>query len=211
MVMMWSLRLRFTKSTIAHRVVDLPLPVGPVTSTSPLVRKQSFKISLDSPMSSAVRILLGICRKTAPIPLRSRKTLQRKRASVPSSYAKSVSFRRVNSSRFFSGINWKRMRSTSFATMGPSKPGSGLHLSVFAHHRRNVGGEMNIGSVVIELYAEKLFNLQSLGTVARGWCRRGGAMRRNFVELRFDPRGFAHDLDVEILPADRLLELQPRA
>ena len=38
MVMMWSVRVRLMRSISAHKVVDLPDPVGPVTSTSPFVR-----------------------------------------------------------------------------------------------------------------------------------------------------------------------------
>jgi hypothetical protein len=37
-VMMWSLLVRLIRSTSAARVVLLPDPVGPVTTTSPLVR-----------------------------------------------------------------------------------------------------------------------------------------------------------------------------
>jgi hypothetical protein len=37
-VMMWSERVRLMRSMRAHSVVDLPEPVGPVTSTSPFVR-----------------------------------------------------------------------------------------------------------------------------------------------------------------------------
>ena len=37
-VMMWSVRERFTRSTSEQSVVDFPEPVGPVTSTSPFVR-----------------------------------------------------------------------------------------------------------------------------------------------------------------------------
>ncbi len=42
MVTMCSLRSRLTLSIIAARVVDLPEPVGPVTSTSPRGFSQSF-------------------------------------------------------------------------------------------------------------------------------------------------------------------------
>jgi hypothetical protein len=35
MVMMWSSRVRLISSITAASVVDLPEPVGPVTSTSP--------------------------------------------------------------------------------------------------------------------------------------------------------------------------------
>src|SRR5256885_6972349 len=50
--MMWSSRLRLTKSTMVARVVDLPEPVGPVTSTRPLLRKHRSSTSFDSPIRS---------------------------------------------------------------------------------------------------------------------------------------------------------------
>ena len=58
----------------------------------------------ESPRSSAVMIFDGMTRKTAPGPLRSMKMFERKRASPGMSYAKSVSCRRSNSSRFRSGM-----------------------------------------------------------------------------------------------------------
>ena len=64
----------------AQSVVDLPEPVGPVTSTRPLGRWHSCRISFESPISSAVMMRLGMTRKTPPMPLRSMKKLQRKRA-----------------------------------------------------------------------------------------------------------------------------------
>jgi hypothetical protein len=78
-------------------------PVGPVTSTRPLVRWHNCRMCCESPSCSAVRISAGITRNTAPRPLRSRKLLARKRARPAISYAKSVSCRRENSSRFFGG------------------------------------------------------------------------------------------------------------
>ena len=64
--MMWSLRVRFARSTIAARVVDLPDPVGPVTSTMP---RGSAAIEATRgliPSSSRVLISYGITRKAAP-------------------------------------------------------------------------------------------------------------------------------------------------
>ena len=68
-------------SIIAQSVVDLPEPVGPVTSTRPLFNWQSCRMWDDSPSCSAVRILEGMTRNTAPGPLRSANTFARKRAS----------------------------------------------------------------------------------------------------------------------------------
>ena len=44
-VMMWSLRVRFASSMMAASVVDLPLPVGPVTRTSPRGREASLEMT----------------------------------------------------------------------------------------------------------------------------------------------------------------------
>ena len=64
MVMMWMAFSRFSLLMRAARVVDLPDPVGPVTSTIPL---RSFAISLTTvgmPSSSTVGTLLGMTRST---------------------------------------------------------------------------------------------------------------------------------------------------
>ena len=85
MVMMWSSRVSLMWSIMAASVVDLPLPVGPVTTTSPLSSWQKSSTALGRFRSLALRILEGIWRKTAPTPARSRKTLQRMRARPASS------------------------------------------------------------------------------------------------------------------------------
>ena len=64
MVMMWMAFSLFSLLMMAARVVDLPEPVGPVTSTIPF---RSLMISLScggSPSSSTVGTLLGITRST---------------------------------------------------------------------------------------------------------------------------------------------------
>ena len=91
MVMMWSLRCLLEWSTIAASVVDLPLPVGPVTRTSPLCSNAARFRRGGSPSSSAVFTLVGICRNTAPQPYFWLKKLHRKRATPGISYPKSTS------------------------------------------------------------------------------------------------------------------------
>ena len=91
MVMMWSLRCLLAWSTIAASVVDLPLPVGPVTRTSPLCSNAARFRRGGSPSSSAVFTLVGICRNTAPQPYFWLKKLHRKRATPGISYPKSTS------------------------------------------------------------------------------------------------------------------------
>src|SRR5207249_1572930 len=103
-VMMWSVRIRFTRSTSPHRVVDFPEPVGPVTSTRPFVRKQSCCTSLVMPSCSTETTCAGITRNTASGPLRSRAAFTRKRASPAISSAESESPVSFHSVRFRSGI-----------------------------------------------------------------------------------------------------------
>ena len=83
--MMCSLRVLLMWSTMAASVVDLPLPVGPVTSTRPFDSEQKSTTARGSLSSSAVRIFDGIWRKTALGPRWSRKMLARKRATPSSS------------------------------------------------------------------------------------------------------------------------------
>ncbi len=83
-------------------MVLLPEPVGPVTTTSPLLRKHRSSTGWGMPISAAVRMVAGIWRITLPIPLRSSKKFTRKRARGVS-WAKSVSLIDSHCSRFFSG------------------------------------------------------------------------------------------------------------
>ena len=90
-VMMCSWRVRLMRSTMAARVVDLPLPVGPVTRTRPLGSSQKRATTGGMPSCSRPMTLLGICRNTAPTPPMSRNRLTRKRATPGIAWAKSVS------------------------------------------------------------------------------------------------------------------------
>ena len=65
---------------MAARVVDLPEPVGPVTSTSPFFSLVMRRTPSGSPRSSAERILLGMMRNTAAMPRCCMRILPRKRA-----------------------------------------------------------------------------------------------------------------------------------
>ena len=79
MVMMWSVRVELMRSTMAARVVDLPLPVVPVTSTMPRDSWQILSITRGRISSSRVRILVGMTRSTMPTLPRCWKTFTRKR------------------------------------------------------------------------------------------------------------------------------------
>ena len=99
MVMMCTGFSRLTLSSMAASVVDLPEPVGPVTSTRP--RGFSHRVSTigGSPSSLKPRISYGMRRKAAATAPRWMKTLARKRASPLMPKEKSSS--RVSSSRCF--------------------------------------------------------------------------------------------------------------
>ena len=62
MVMMCSLRSVLILSSIAASVVDLPLPVGPVTSTRPRGRSASVVSTCGRFSSSKVRMRSGMRR-----------------------------------------------------------------------------------------------------------------------------------------------------
>jgi hypothetical protein len=59
---MCSRRSMLILSIIAASVVDLPLPVGPVTSTRPRGRSASVASTCGSPRSLKLRIFSGISR-----------------------------------------------------------------------------------------------------------------------------------------------------
>jgi hypothetical protein len=67
-------------SIIAASVVDLPEPVGPVTSTRPRGFSAIFAIEAGRPRSVKVRMLNGICRMTIETQPRCLKQLPRNRA-----------------------------------------------------------------------------------------------------------------------------------
>ena len=67
-VRMWRELVALIRSMIAASVVDLPEPVGPVTSTSPeRIRLKVFSTG-GKFSSSRVLILAGMVRNTAPMP-----------------------------------------------------------------------------------------------------------------------------------------------
>ena len=91
MVRMWSGRLSLQWSIMPASVVDLPEPVGPVTSTRPRGSMHRSRKILGAPRSSRPMITEGMLRNTAPAPRFWLKALTRKRASFGISNEKSVS------------------------------------------------------------------------------------------------------------------------
>ena len=78
---MCSSRSRLIRSTIEASEVDLPEPVGPVTSTKPRGLRVKSASSAGSPSASRVLISFGIRRKAALIAPRWKKQLTRNRAT----------------------------------------------------------------------------------------------------------------------------------
>ncbi len=78
--MMWPFRSRLILSIMAASVVDLPEPVGPVTSTSPRGFSASLAITPGRPRSWNVLTENGICRITIETQPRCLKQLPRNRA-----------------------------------------------------------------------------------------------------------------------------------
>ena len=76
---MWTALVRLTMSSSEASVVDLPEPVGPVTSTMPRGRSASVFTTGGRPRVSKSGILKGMTRSTAPTAPRWRKTFMRKR------------------------------------------------------------------------------------------------------------------------------------
>ena len=66
-LMMCSCLVSLILSIMAAREVDLPLPVGPVTRTSPRGFSVSSSTAFGSPSSLMLFISLGMVRKAAPI------------------------------------------------------------------------------------------------------------------------------------------------
>jgi hypothetical protein len=73
-------------------VVDLPVPVEPVTSTMPWWKSQNFFTTGGRLSESSEGTSLGIVRKTAPTPVSLRNTLTRKRLPSSDTYDMSMSW-----------------------------------------------------------------------------------------------------------------------
>ncbi len=71
-VMMWSERSVLARSTTAAIVVDLPEPVGPVTSTSPRGSIANSPTTDGRPSTSSGVTSCGMRRNAAPIDSRCR-------------------------------------------------------------------------------------------------------------------------------------------
>ena len=99
MVRMWSCLSVLILSIMAASVVDLPDPVGPVTSTSPRGLSQSLLTTGGSPSWLKDLISKGMSRNTAEVAPRWLKTLARNRARPFKPKEKSSS--RLSSKRCF--------------------------------------------------------------------------------------------------------------
>ncbi len=97
-VTMWTSLLRLMWSTMPDRVVVLPEPVGPVTSTRPRGSIARLASTAGSPSSCSGVAPTLTWRNTRPAEPRLRKALTRNRPTPVREYAKSASFVRRNSS-----------------------------------------------------------------------------------------------------------------
>ena len=95
---MLSRRVWLRWSIIAASVVDLPVPVEPVTSTMPWWKSQNFFTTGGRFSESSEGTSDGMARKTAPTPVSLRKTFTRKRAFSSDTYEKSTSWPCLNCS-----------------------------------------------------------------------------------------------------------------
>jgi hypothetical protein len=77
-------------SIIAASVVDLPEPVGPVTSTNPRGLRMKSSSTGGRPRSASFGMTVGIVRITAPIEARWKKAFTRKRALPGTEYERSI-------------------------------------------------------------------------------------------------------------------------
>ena len=133
---------RLMRSIIAASVVDLPLPVGPVTSTRPRGRSASSASTGGSPSSSSGRIFSGIRRSTAPTAPFWLKTLQRNRPTPRRPKARSSS---QDSSNFFFCASVSTLYASALITSGVrSGYSSRLRCAVDAHLRRRSHRQMEV-------------------------------------------------------------------
>ena len=119
MLMMLAARLVFMWSTIAARVVVLPDPVGPVTSTRPRCSSANLVTTGGKPSSEADSALGSTRRKTRPVEPLWRKALQRNRPRPLAEREKSASPVSLYSwSRSAGRITWTRSSHSSWPTAG---------------------------------------------------------------------------------------------
>ncbi len=142
----------------AHRVVDLPEPVGPVTSTRPLGRWQSWRISFERFISSAVMILLGIDPEDPAHPLAVAEEVAAE-ARDPGHLVGEVG---VVAARELLAVPLGRDRKQDPLGVGGGEhrpSGERLHLAVVADHGRRPDRHVQVGSLHVEHRREELFHL----------------------------------------------------
>ena len=134
MVMIWSGRLSLQWLTMPASVVDLPEPVGPVTSTRPRGSMHRSRKILGAFSSSSDRMADGMLRNTAPAPRFWLKALTRKRASFGISKEKSVSKNSSYALRCLSFMMSYTMECTSLCDSG------GILMRFMSPSTRIIGG-----------------------------------------------------------------------
>ncbi len=139
-------------------------------------------MALERPISSALRMLLGICRITVPMPLRSAKTLTRKRAAAVSC-AKSVS----QVSFHWDPVPLRSDREDHRLHLLGRDDGQirlRHHVAVDPQHRRATRGQVEVGRLLLDHQRQQRLDLGAsprvggAGQVGAG----GGRGRRGGVD-----------------------------
>ena len=141
----------------AQIVVDLPEPVGPVTSTRPRVSAQRRWMSGDSPSSSTVTTAGGIRRNTAAAPMRSLNALARKRRAVRNL----VRVVRVVRLRELGAVDGRHRRLDERRTSSARRIGNSVRRMIEPWHRRIggvAGAQVKIGCALRDRDAQQLLN-----------------------------------------------------
>src|SRR3954466_4483599 len=144
---------------MAASVVDLPEPVGPVTSTMPRGFSARSPKILGAFNCSSVRIFEGMVRSTAAAPRFWLKALTRKRARPSISKEKSTSRNSSYCLRWPSFMMSYHVAATG--VHGVAHHGVDLlgvqrvdvdaaHVPVHADHRRKAGGQVKVGRLVLD-------------------------------------------------------------
>ena len=154
-VRMWPYSFSFRWLTIAASVVDLPEPVGPVTSTMPRgLSRRARRRSSGAFSCSSVRIFDGMVRNTAPAPRFWLKALTRKRARPGISNEKShssvllvVLALRVVHDVVHHAVHFLVLQRGDV---------DAAHVAVHADHRRQAGRQVQVGGLVLDRERQQL-------------------------------------------------------
>ena len=165
-VKMCAFSLWLISSTIAASVVDLPEPVGPVTSTMPR-GSRAIVLKISGVLRSASEMtLLGITRKDDAGPARLPKHIDAKardslylvrKILVPALVEALPDEIARNRAREAFGVVERERRALD-----------NLHIAVQAHHRRQAGRNVEVRGLVFDRESEKIVNVEFRHFVSLG-------------------------------------------